>query len=94
MEEEEVKYEMVEEFLSSLKKEFGREEEELVKVVELRKLEQERRMMEEFVQKFKRVARDSGYEGRLLVKEFKREMNGVIRRKLMEAENQSGSIKQ
>ena len=85
---------MVEEFLSSLKKEFGREEEELVKVVELRKLEQERRMMEEFVQKFKRVARDSGYEGRLLVKEFKREMNGVIRRKLMEAENQSGSIKQ
>ena len=94
MEEGEVKYEMVEEFLSSLKKEFGREEEELVKVVELRKLEQERRMMEEFVQKFKRVARDSGYEGRLLVKEFKREMNGVIRRKLMEAENQSGSIKQ
>ena len=85
---------MVEEFLSSLKKEFGREEEELVKVVELRKLEQERRMMEEFVQKFKKVARDSGYEGRLLVKEFKREMNGVIRRKLMEAENQSGSIKQ
>ena len=94
MEEEEVKYEMVEEFLSSLKKEFGREEEELVKVVELRKLEQERRMMEEFVQKFKKVARDSRYEGRLLVKEFKREMNGVIRRKLMEAENQSGSIKQ
>ena len=85
---------MVEEFLSSLKKEFGREEEELVKVVELRKLEQERRMMEEFVQKFKKVARDSRYEGRLLVKEFKREMNGVIRRKLMEAENQSGSIKQ
>ena len=94
MEEGEVKYEMVEEFLSSLKKEFGREEEELVKVVELRKLEQERRMMEEFVQKFKKVARDSRYEGRLLVKEFKREMNGVIRRKLMEAENQSGSIKQ
>ena len=85
---------MAEEFLSSLKKEFGREEEELVKVVELRKLEQERRMMEEFVQKFKKVARDSRYEGRLLVKEFKREMNGVIRRKLMEAENQSGSIKQ
>ena len=94
MEEGEVKYEMAEEFLSSLKKEFGREEEELVKVVELRKLEQERRMMEEFVQKFKKVARDSRYEGRLLVKEFKREMNGVIRRKLMEAENQSGSIKQ
>jgi len=44
----EVEYEMAEEFLSSLKKEFG-EGEESVKVVELRKLEQGERMMEEFV---------------------------------------------
>jgi len=35
----EIKYETVEEFLMSLKKEFGRREEELVKVAELRKLE-------------------------------------------------------
>jgi len=28
------------------------------------------------------------------VEEFKKEMNGVIRRKLMEAENQPGSIEQ
>ena len=28
--------------------------------------------MEEFVQDFKRVVRDSGYEGQLLIKEFKR----------------------
>ena len=34
-----VEYESVEEFLTSLKKEFGGEEEELVKVAELRKLE-------------------------------------------------------
>ena len=39
------------------------------------------------MQEFKRAARGSGYKGRLLVEEFKREMNGVIRRKLMEAEN-------
>ena len=83
----EVEYEMVEEFLISLKKEFGGREEESVKVVELRKLEQGGRMMEEFMQKFKRAARGSGYEGRLLVEEFKREMTGGIRRKLMEAEN-------
>ena len=50
--------------------------------------------MEEFVQEFKRVVRGSGYKGRLLVEEFKRGMNGVIRRKLMEAENQPGSIEQ
>jgi len=50
--------------------------------------------MEEFVQEFKQVARGSGYEECPLIKEFKRGMNGVIRRKLMEAENQPGSIEQ
>ena len=48
--------------------------------------------MEEFVQEFKRAARGSGYEGRPLVEEFKRGMNGGIRRKLMEAENPPTSI--
>ena len=66
----------------------------MVKVAELRKLEQGGKMMEEFVQEFKRAARGSGYEGRPLVEEFKRGMNGVIRRRLMEAENQPGSIEQ
>ena len=50
--------------------------------------------MKEFVQEFKRVARGSGYKGRLLVEEFKRGMNGVIRKKLMEAKNQPRSIEQ
>jgi len=38
--------------------------------------------------------RGSGYEGRLLVEEFKRRMNGGIRRKLIEAENSLASIEQ
>ena len=88
----ELEYESAEEFLTSLKKEFGREEEELVKAAELRKLEQGGKTIEEFVQKFKRAVRESGYEGRPLVEEFKRGMNRVIRRKLMEAENQLGLI--
>ena len=50
--------------------------------------------MEEFVQEFKRAARGSGYEERPLVEEFKRGMNGEIRRKLMEAENPPTSIEQ
>jgi len=90
----EVEYEMVEEFLTSLRKEFRGEEEESVKAAELRKLEQGGKTMEEFVQEFKRAARGSGYEGRLLVEEFKRGMNGGIRRKLMEAENPLASIEQ
>ena len=90
----EVEYELVEEFLICLKKKFGRGEEESVKAAELRKLEQEGRTMEEFVQEFKRIARGSGYEERLLMKEFKQEMNGEIRRKLIEAENPPTSIEQ
>ena len=91
---EELEFETVGEFLIEIKKEFGGGEEESVKAAELRKLEQKRRTIEEFVQEFKKVVRESGYKGRPLVEEFKRGMNRVIRRKLMEAENQPGSIKQ
>ena len=80
--------------MAGLKREFGRGEKELVKAAELRKLKQGGRTIEEFVQEFKRAARGSGYEGRPLVEEFKRGMNEAIRRKLMEAENQPGSIEQ
>ena len=50
--------------------------------------------MKEFVQEFKRAARGSEYRGRPLMEEFKRGMNGGIRRKLMEAENPPASIEQ
>jgi len=87
LEAREVEYELVEEFLLSLKKEFGGGEEESVKVAELRKLEQGGKTMEEFTQEFKRAVRGSGYEGRPLVEKFKRGMNRAIRRKLIEVEN-------
>ena len=94
LEVEEVEYESVEEFLTSLRKEFGGGEEESVKVAELRKLEQWGKSMEEFVQEFKRAACGSGYEGRPLIEEFKRGMNGGIRRKLMKTENPPSFIEQ
>ena len=90
----EMEYETVEEFLTSLKKEFGGGEEESVKAAELRKMEQGGRTMKEFVQEFKRAARGSEYRGRPLMEEFKRGMNGGIRIKLMEAENPPASIEQ
>ena len=43
---------------------------------------------------FRRAVRGSGYKERLLIKELKREMNRMIRRKLMEAERPPTSIKQ
>jgi len=89
-----IEYETVEEFFTNLRKEFGGGEEESIKATELRRMEQGGKIMEEYVQEFKRTARGSGYEGRPLVEEFKRGMNGGIRRKLMEAENPPTSIEQ
>jgi len=94
IEAEEMEYELAEEFLTCLRKEFGGGEEESVKVAELRRMEQGGKTMEEYVQEFKRTARGSGYKRRPLVEEFKRGMNGGIRRKLMEAENLPASIEQ
>jgi len=90
----ELEFKTVGDFLAEIKKKFGRGEEESVKAAELKKLEQGGRTMEEFIQEFKRAARGSGYEKRLLVEEFKRGMNEVIKRKLIEAKNQPSSIEQ
>ena len=46
------------------------------------------------MQEFKKVARKNRYEERALVEEFNREINRVIRRKLMEAEKTPISIEQ
>ena len=92
LEEGELEYKSVGEFLAVIKKEFGGEEEESVKVAELKILEQGERTIEESIQEFRRAARGSRYKGRPLIEEFKRGMNGLIRRKLMEAERSSTSI--
>ena len=80
--------------MTAIKKEFEEEEEKLVKVAELKRLKQGGRMMEEFAQEFRRAARGSKYKGRPLIEEFKRGMNRIIRRKLMEAERPPTSIEQ
>ena len=92
LEKEELEYKSVGKFLAAIKKEFGEGEEELVKVAELKRLEQRGRMIKEFVQEFKRAARESRYKGKPLIEEFKREMNRIIRRKLMETEMPLTSI--
>jgi len=50
--------------------------------------------MKKFVQEFREVARGSGYKRRLLVEEFKRNINGTIYQRLMESKQQPSSIKQ
>ena len=87
-------YATVREFLSDLKKEFDREYDKIIKIAELKKIEQGNKTMEEFVQEFRRVAKSSRYKGRLLVKEFKKGMNRMIRRKLIKAKRPPRSIEQ
>ena len=81
-----LEYKNMEEFLANIKKEFGEGDKEEVKIVELKRLEQGNKTIEEFVQEFRRIAKDSEYEERPLVEEFKREINRTIWQRLIESE--------
>jgi len=58
-----LEYKIAENFLVDLKKKFSGRDKKAVKIVELKRLEQENKTMEEFVQEFRRVARESGFQG-------------------------------
>ena len=94
LESRSLSYIIVGEFLSDLREKFKKGDNEMIKVAELKNVKQESRMMEKFVQEFRRVARGSGYKGRPLVEEFKRGMNRIIKQKLMESEHPPKNIKQ
>ena len=64
--------------MKEIKKEFREEDNKLKKVAELKQVEQESRIMKEYVQEFRQAARDNRYVKRLLVKEFKQGINGKI----------------
>ena len=66
-----MEYKIVEEFLADIKKELGRGNKEAVKVAELKRIEQENKTIEKFVQEFRKVARESGYKEKSLIEEFK-----------------------
>jgi len=84
--------ETMEKLFEKMRKEFGEFDEESRKADELRLLVQGPRTCDEYVQEFKRAARGSGYEGRALIDEFKRGLNGTIKRKLAEAESLPSTI--
>ena len=94
LEAETLEYVMVEEILADSKKEFGGEDNKIIKVAELKKVEQENKIMEQFIQEFRRTAWESEYEERPLIEKFKREINEVIRRKLIEVKRPLRNIKQ
>jgi len=88
----ELEVETVEQLFSKIRNDFGETSEEERKIEQLRTIEQGGRTCNEYVQEFKKVARGSSYEGRPLIEEFKRGLNGTIRRKLAEAEEPPTTI--
>jgi len=80
--------------LVDLKEEFGRGNNGTIKIVELKKVKQKSKMIEKFVQESRRAVRNSRYERRPLIEEFKQYMNRTIRRKFIEAERSPRNIEQ
>ena len=65
---ENLEYRTTEEFLEDLKKEFGKGNNKTMKIVELKKVKQEDRTIEKFIQEFKRISKSSKYKERPLMK--------------------------
>jgi len=86
--------ELAEQLFTKMRNNFGETLEEERKIEQLRIIKQGGKTCNKYVQKFKKVARGSSYEGRPLIKEFKRGLNGSIRRKLAEAEEPPTTIKE
>jgi len=78
--------ESAEQLFAKIRNDFKETLEEERKIEQLRTIEQRGRTCNKYIQEFKKVTRGSGYEGRPLIKEFKRGLNGAIRRKFAEAE--------
>jgi len=85
----ELEVETVEELFSKIRNKFGKTVEEERKIEQLRTIKQGGRICNEYVQEFKKIARESGYERWPLIEEFKRGLSGVLRRKLAKAESPS-----
>ena len=89
---EESEVESAEQLFAKIRNDFGETSEEERKIEQLRTIEQGGRTCNEYVQEFKKIARGSSYERKPLIEEFKRGLNGAIRRKLAKAEEPPTTI--
>jgi len=84
--------ETVEQLFTKIRNDFRETSEKEKKIEQLRMIEQGGKTYNKYVQEFKKVARRSSYKERPLIKEFKKELNGNIRRKLAKAEEPPTTI--
>jgi len=90
----ELEVETVEELFSKIRNKFGKTVEEERKIEQLRTIKQGGRICNEYVQEFKKIARESSYKWQSLIKEFKRELSRALRRKLTEVESPPSTIEE
>ena len=76
--------ETAEQLFSKIRNNFGETSEEEKKIEQLRTIEQGGRTYDKYIQEFKKIAKGSSYKSRPLIEEFKRDLNGAIRRKARE----------
>ena len=76
----ELEVELAEQLFTKIRNDFGETSEEERKIEQLRTIEQGGKICNKYMQEFKKVTRGSSYEGRPLIKEFEKGLNGSIRR--------------
>jgi len=90
----ELEVELAEQLFTKIRNDFGETSEEERKIEQLRTIEQGGKICNKYMQEFKKVTRGSSYEGRPLIKEFEKGLNGSIRRKLAEVEELPTTIRE
>ena len=78
-----LKFELARSVLTELKKEFGREDNELAKIAKLKKTEQGPQTIDKSVQIFRYAVKNSRYKSWVLVEKFKRKINSTIKQNLI-----------
>ena len=86
--------EIAKELFDKIKNKFGETVEEEQKIKQLRTIEQKKRTCNKYIQEFKKIAWESGYERQPLIKEFKKGLSGALKRKLAEAESSPSMIEE
>ena len=90
----ELEVELAEQLFTKIRNDFGETSEEERKIEQLRTIEQGGKICNKYMQEFKKVTRGSSYEGRPLIEEFEKGLNGSIRRKLAEVEELPTTIRE
>ena len=85
---------MSDELLKKIDRKFGDIDKRTTQLLKIRSIQQGDRLVDEHVQEFEKVALEAGYEGYLLVVEFKRLLNAGLQRRLTELRPMPMTIEQ